>query len=82
MYMYMFFSSFYFITAAFSGVLVGIPVLKNIDVKPWEQVLWWVALVAYLVFVVIGVVFNVFYPGFPDPDMRPCCPMPNYWNDT
>ena len=64
----------------FAGVLVGIPVLKNIDVKPWEEVLWWVALVAYLVFVVIGVLFNVFYPGFPDPDMRPCCPMPKYWS--
>ena len=60
-------------------MLVGIPVLKNIDVKPWEEILWWIALIVYCVFVIVAVAFNLFYPGFPDTDDRPCCPYPNYF---
>jgi rhomboid-related protein 1/2/3 len=61
-----------------AGLLIGIPVLKNIHVKPWERVVWWVALIVYLLCLVFAILWNAFYPHFPETDWRPCCPMPKY----
>ena len=57
---------------------MGIPVLKNIDVKPWEQILFWISLIVYSLFIIFAVAWNCFYPGFPETDWRPCCPFPEY----
>ncbi|ELT92969.1 hypothetical protein CAPTEDRAFT_169308 [Capitella teleta] len=57
-----------------AGVLIGIPVLKNIDRLPWERVLWWVCLVVYLLIMTMGILFNIFYEGYPPTDWRKCCP--------
>lgn len=60
-----------------AGILMGIPVLKNFHVKPWETILWWIALVVYLVLVLFAVCWNGFYPNYyPPTDWRPCCPCP------
>lgn len=63
-----------------AGILIGIPVLKNFSVKPWEKILWWISLVIYLVLVLFAVCFNGFYTSYyPKTDWRPCCPCPeNY----
>ncbi len=61
-----------------TGLLIGIPALKNIDVKPWERVVWWVALIVYLVGFLFAAAWNAFYPGFPETDWTPCCPKPVY----
>ena len=55
------------------GLLIGIPVLKNLKVKPWERIVWWVSLIIYLVAVMFAVCWNAFYPGFPPTDWKPCC---------
>ena len=62
----------------FVGLLIGIPVLKNIDEKPWERVVFWVALVIYLLGFLFAAAWNAFYPGFPETDWSPCCEKLNY----
>lgn len=56
-----------------AGVLIGIPVLKNLEVLRWEKVLWWVCLVTYLLLVLFAVLWNGFSTTFPITDWRPCC---------
>ncbi|ESP04998.1 hypothetical protein LOTGIDRAFT_230044 [Lottia gigantea] len=50
------------------GLLLGVPVLKNIKMLPWERTLGWVTLAIYLAFVAIAVLFNGFYDGYPATD--------------
>lgn len=63
-----------------AGVLVGIPVLKDIDVKPWERVLFYVTIIIYLLLMLFAVLWNtlqsVLNPGgyYPAADTTPCCP--------
>jgi len=64
------------------GVLVGIPVLKNFKVLPWERVVFWVALSLYFVLVTFSILFNIFYTKdqyYPPADWTPCCPVPKYY---
>ncbi|XP_064649716.1 rhomboid-related protein 2-like [Lineus longissimus] len=60
-----------------AGLLVGIPTLKNLDVKQWERVLFWVALIVYICLVIFAVLWNAFYPDFPAMNWTPCCSMNN-----
>lgn len=68
------------IAGLFAGILIGIPVLKNFHVLPWEKVVWWVALVVYLLVVLFAVCWNGFYTSYyPITDwnpIHPCCPCP------
>lgn len=54
------------------GLLIGIPVLKNIDEKPWEKIIFWISLIVYLLCVVAAVLFNWLFKGYPE-----TCPVPN-----
>ncbi|XP_074653793.1 rhomboid-related protein 2-like [Tubulanus polymorphus] len=58
---------------ALAGLLVGIPVLRNLEVKPWEKVVWWIALIVYCLLVIFALLWNGLYTGFPEPDWTPCC---------
>jgi len=59
------------------GVLIGIPVLRNLVAHKWELRLRWVALAVFMLFIVFAVCFNIFYAAhFPPTDWRACCPMP------
>ena len=60
----------------FAGFLVGIPVLRNINSHFWEDVLWYIALVVYILVMIFVVVWNCFYPDYPTTDWRECCPSP------
>lgn len=44
----------------FAGLLIGVPLLRNLDVKDWEKVLFWVFLILFLLLMAGGVIFNVF----------------------
>ena len=59
-----------------AGILLGIAVLKNIDVKPWEQILWWISITGYVLCMVAAIVWNVVFPRYPQTDWRACCPPP------
>lgn len=57
-----------------AGLFLGIAVMKNIRVKPWEKTVGWVTLAVFLVFISFAVFFNGLYKGYPDTDWTPCCP--------
>lgn len=57
-----------------AGLLLGIPVLKNVNVLTWEKTLGYVTLSIYLCFVAFAMIFNGVYKGYPDTDWSSCCP--------
>lgn len=57
-----------------AGLLVGIPLLKNVNVLTWEKRLGWVSLVVYLLFTAFCMFFNGLYTGYPETDWSDCCP--------
>ncbi|KAJ8300217.1 hypothetical protein KUTeg_021736 [Tegillarca granosa] len=46
-----------------AGLLLGVPVLKNINELPWERTLGWITLAIYLTFVAFCLFFNGLYQG-------------------
>ena len=50
--------------ARLAGILVGIPVLKNIKLLSWERVLSLVSIGVYVAFLLFAVLFNIFYSGY------------------
>ncbi|XP_062602053.1 rhomboid-related protein 2-like isoform X2 [Saccostrea cucullata] len=57
-----------------AGLLIGVPLLKNVNVLPWERKLGWVSLIIYLTFVAFAMFFNGLYDGYPETDWTSCCP--------
>ncbi|XP_055599116.1 protein rhomboid-like isoform X2 [Uranotaenia lowii] len=56
-------------SGAIAGFLVGIGVLRNLRVNPWERKLWWCAVTIYFLLMGAGVMFHIlnpnhFYPTF------------------
>ncbi|XP_067662674.1 rhomboid-related protein 2-like isoform X1 [Haliotis asinina] len=51
-----------------TGLLLGIPVLKNIKKLPWETTLGWVTMAVFLLLVAFAVLFNGLYKGYPATD--------------
>lgn len=53
---------------AIAGLLVGIGVLRNLQERPWEKKLWWVAISLYAILMVTGICIHIFLPNrFPTP---------------
>ncbi|VDD80463.1 unnamed protein product [Mesocestoides corti] len=49
-----------------AGLLVGIPILRNLREKPWERVLFWVSLSISLALLIFAIFWNIFWPGYPE----------------
>jgi rhomboid-related protein 1/2/3 len=49
---------------AIAGLLVGIGVLRNLNVRPCEKKLWWAAVIIYTSLMVTGICFHIFYPDY------------------
>lgn len=49
------------LSGAVAGLLVGIGVLRNLKVRPWERKLWWCAVTLYFLLMGSGVFFHLFY---------------------
>jgi rhomboid-related protein 1/2/3 len=48
---------------------VGINVLRNLQVKPWEKVVWWISISIYVFLMLGAITWNIFYHDhFPPPD--------------
>ncbi|KAF4527186.1 hypothetical protein B566_EDAN006112 [Ephemera danica] len=53
---------------ALAGLLVGIYILRNLNLKKWERWLWWAALIAYILLMGVCIVWNIAFPDyFPPP---------------
>lgn len=50
------------LSGATAGLLVGIGVLRNLKVRPWERKLWWCAVTLYLALMISGISIHIFYP--------------------
>ena len=59
-----------------AGLLVGIPVMKNIKQEPWETPLFYISIILYLVLMICVVLINCFVDDYPETDWRSCCPDP------
>jgi len=60
-----------------AGLLVGIPVLKNFKVYPWERKALVFAVCVYVILVITSISVNIITPArYPVTDWRPCCPLP------
>lgn len=51
-----------------AGLVVGIPVLKNIEKKPWEVYVFWLSIVIFALLTIFGILWNILYTGFPKAD--------------
>jgi rhomboid-related protein 1/2/3 len=49
---------------ALAGLLVGIGVLRNLKVRPWERKLWWFAVSLYVSAMTAGICFHIFNPDY------------------
>lgn len=49
---------------AIAGLLVGIGVLRNLNVRPCEKKLWWAAVTVYTALMMTGICFHIFYPEY------------------
>lgn len=56
-----------------TGCLIGVSVMKNINIRPWERTVARVMLGVYILAVCFCVLFNGLYKGYPPADMKPCC---------
>ncbi|XP_055628143.1 rhomboid-related protein 2 isoform X1 [Toxorhynchites rutilus septentrionalis] len=50
-------------SGAVAGFLVGIGVLRNLKVNPWERKLWWLAVTVYFSLMGAGVLFHILHPN-------------------
>ncbi|XP_069702003.1 rhomboid-related protein 2-like [Periplaneta americana] len=54
---------------ALAGLLLGINVLRNLSVKPWEKKLWWASISIYLFLTIGAIIWNFCYTDhFPASD--------------
>ncbi|KAJ9576209.1 hypothetical protein L9F63_006942 [Diploptera punctata] len=49
---------------ALAGLLVGINVLRNLQVRPWEKKLWWASIVIYTTLMLAAIIWNVAVPSY------------------
>lgn len=49
---------------AMAGLLVGIGVLRNLKIRPWERKLWFCAVTLYIVLMVGGICFHFVNPQY------------------
>ncbi|XP_011313673.1 rhomboid-related protein 2-like [Fopius arisanus] len=53
------------LAGAAAGLLVGINVLRNLKVKKWEKVVWWLSILTYTALMVAGILWNIFCINVP-----------------
>lgn len=57
------------LSGAIAGLLVGIGVLRNLEVRRWERILWWIAVIFYFALMMTGILVHVLVPDyFPRPE--------------
>ncbi|XP_014211095.1 protein rhomboid-like [Copidosoma floridanum] len=57
------------LAGAIAGLLVGINILRNLEVQTWEKVVWWLSLFTYVSLMAAAILWNVLAPHyFPTPD--------------
>ncbi|XP_058807042.1 rhomboid-related protein 2 isoform X2 [Phymastichus coffea] len=56
------------LAGAVAGLLVGINILRNLEVQTWEKVVWWASFITFTALMAAAILWNVLYPSyFPQP---------------
>lgn len=49
---------------AIAGLLVGINVLRNLEVKTWEKAIWWASIITYTGLMTGAILWNILYTSY------------------
>ncbi|KAL0267010.1 UNVERIFIED_CONTAM: hypothetical protein PYX00_009399 [Menopon gallinae] len=52
------------LAGATAGLLIGINVLRNLQVRRWERLLWWISISVYTILMGTAIVWHIAYPGY------------------
>ncbi|XP_036146105.1 rhomboid-related protein 3 isoform X3 [Monomorium pharaonis] len=52
------------LAGAIAGLLVGINILRNLEVQTWEKVIWWASIITYTVLMTAAILWNALYPSY------------------
>ncbi|XP_018043964.1 PREDICTED: protein rhomboid isoform X2 [Atta colombica] len=52
------------LAGAIAGLLVGINILRNLEVQTWEKVIWWASIVTYTGLMTAAILWNILYPSY------------------
>lgn len=52
------------LAGAIAGLLVGINVLRNLEVQTWEKVVWWASVFTYTALMAAAILWNILYPSY------------------
>nr|CDS27776.1 stem cell tumor [Hymenolepis microstoma] len=53
------------IAGLIAGVLVGVPLLRELNQRPWYRMVFWACLSVSLALFIFAIFWNVFWPGYP-----------------
>ncbi|XP_012224628.1 rhomboid-related protein 2 isoform X3 [Linepithema humile] len=54
------------LAGAIAGLLVGINVLRNLEVQTWEKVVWWASMFTYTGLMTAAILWNILYTSYYD----------------
>jgi len=52
------------LAGAIAGLLVGINILRNLEVKTWERKVWWASIILYIVLMLAAIIWNAAFPSY------------------
>ncbi|XP_011059609.1 PREDICTED: protein rhomboid isoform X2 [Acromyrmex echinatior] len=52
------------LAGAIAGLLVGINILRNLEVQTWEKVIWWASIVTFTGLMTAAILWNILYPSY------------------
>jgi rhomboid-related protein 1/2/3 len=52
------------LAGAIAGLLVGINVLRNLEIKSWERKVWWASIIMYTALMLAAIIWNAAFPSY------------------
>lgn len=52
------------LAGAIAGLLVGINILRNLEVKSWERKVWWASIILFTVLMLGAIIWNAAFPSY------------------
>ncbi|GFG28877.1 hypothetical protein Cfor_06254 [Coptotermes formosanus] len=52
------------LAGAIAGLLVGINILRNLEVKSWERKVWWASIILFTVLMLAAIIWNAAFPSY------------------
>lgn len=49
---------------AVAGLLVGLNILRNLEVTRTERIIWWMSITTYILLMAIGIIWNAAFPRY------------------